>query len=256
MRCPLSLYACLCALFLSLISCPAALRADVILRTTQDSLVSGNKMDGVSASATSLQLCNRGDTSSDLTYSRKVYLSFDRSAHPGTVHEAHLDMHLRDSSGASNPSKLWQFNIYGLVESQDTWADTSLTWNNAPGNDGSTGGGVALTSVFGQAPLASFTILGLGTSGQLISIDALSDSPLVNFINSDTDNHLSFIIVRYTTGGTGNTVTHSIASMEYVPANGQAGDWGATLTLMPEPSGLLMLALGAVGLMRRKKVSI
>lgn len=182
--------------------------------------------------------------SGDMQYTRKSYARFDLTDAPDTVTEATLTLTNAGFLGSSSSSKVWTFEVYGLLDNfvpgsgilGNTWGESAITWNNAPANNTASAYGVIAGSVYGGAPLGTFTITGTGSVGATYSI---SGSALVDFLNSDTDGLGTFIIVRPTDGDTTDSIVHRFASRENATYS------GPQLSLLPEPATLVLLGLGA-----------
>lgn len=164
--------------------------------------------------------------------------------------------------GSNNAGMPFGFAVYGLLNSHagNTWVEGDggtdnipvgeINWNTAPGHDPSTGSGVLASATWNSGtPLATFTITGAGVIGTQIP---LNSSALTSFIQADTDDLVTFILVQTTTFaadvGTvgdpdGNTYDHSFATKEH------ATYAEPTLTIVPEPATGLLLSLGVWSLL-------
>lgn len=156
----------------------------------------------------------------DIGNARKTYLRFDLSSLPSpakTASGATLGLRIAPAEGKSAPGKIWTFNVYGLKDAarndatrDEDWGEKEATWNNAPANDTKS----ALLLKNGDVtPLGTFTITGTGVVGQSISF---STPALLEFLKSDTNKQVTFIITRQEAGeGPDNDVMHIFASKEY-----------------------------------------
>jgi hypothetical protein len=211
-----------------------------VYQATQDSYINGGSVNSQYGGQDSLDVDNRGDSASDLAYAKKAYIEFDISSHEQQVHQAELQLHVLPGDGDPN-ERVWNFSLYGLGESDDTWSQTELKWSNAPGNNESSGSTFDPDST---TLLGTFTILGLG-DGETITLTGDAASPLVQFLQADIDGKVTFLIGRTDAGSLGRQVTHKFASSE--------GQDAPKLTVLPEPATISLLCLGAVALLRRSR---
>jgi hypothetical protein len=220
-----------------------------VYQATQDSYINGGSVNSQYGGQDSLDVDNRGDSASDLAYAKKAYIEFDISGHEQQVHQAELQLHVLPGLGDPN-NRLWTFALYGLRESDDTWSQMTLAWNNAPGNDVESGSEFNSTRT---TLLDTFTILGLDGDGEPITLTGDADSPLVEFLQADTDGKVTFLIGRTDAGSRGQQATHRFASSDYTPPAGLPGQDAPQLTILPEPATISLLCLGAVALLRRSR---
>jgi len=212
----------------------------------------------------------KNSTSTSPTYFRKTYIRFEPNWSglgftPGQAASASLLLNFVESgAGVLNSpydASPFSFSVYGVKDDSTagtgggqmpSWAESTspnyITWNNAGANDTATGNGVTAGEVYGGLALGTFTLTGKGI-GSL----TFSSSSLVDFIRSDTDGKITFIIVRDTQEPhwINGTYVHAIASREHTTTDGPRLE----LTAVPEPaSGCLLLGLagcGVVALCRR-----
>ena len=214
-----------------------------VYKATQDSFINGGAVNSQYGGLDALFVENMGDTITELSYSKKAYIAFDISSHAQQIDHAELQLHVLPGVGDAN-ERLWTFALYGLQESYDTWSQTALTWSNAPGNDEDLGGAFRASRT---TWLDTFTIRGLG-DGETITLTGDAASPLVQFLQSDADGRVTFLIGRPDAGSLGQQTTHRFASSEY------ALDQDAPqLTILPEPATVSLLCLGAVAILRRSR---
>ena len=146
---------------------------------------------------------------------RKSWMRFNTAASryvPGTpVVGAELGLTFVDNGiGGSTAGTTWSFDVYGLNDGDtgESWDETTLTWNNAPGND--TGSNRDMDGAR-MTYLGSFEVQDRGTG-----LQRFSSPQLDAFIAADTDNQLTIGIARRGAqrSGTGQTIVHEIASSE------------------------------------------
>ena len=138
---------------------------------------------------------------------RKVYMRFDVS---GIIMEASLDLTVstNNEGGGGTTPQTFTVEVYGLAESLDhTWAEDTITWNNAPGN-------VTTNHDFNtDATMLGSFLVDQTPAGDTISF---SDPALVDFINADTDNQITLLFRRTTGNGSHNL---GFASKEHASAS-------------------------------------
>jgi len=138
---------------------------------------------------------------------RKAYIRFDVSSLTTPADDYILGLNVVNSGrGAVNPTQVYEFVVYGLEHGVgEGWLQSGITWNNAPAN--------ASKNLFtgGATSLGTFSITGTG-AGSTISF---SNPAMAAFIESDTDDEVTFMIARNTSGGGGSyNYIHAFASME------------------------------------------
>ena len=196
----------------------------------------------------------KGDHVGQLT--RKAWLSFDIDSLDLDSAQTSLDsasfILTTVSNGGYYSYKTLCFNIYGLIdESLDAWSENTLTWNNAPGNNSSWNSvDPTKTTLLGQFSFYDNS----NAVGREFSIDG---QPLIDFLESDTNDLVTFII------------TKSTPYIEYVSffASKETGlpETSAprlcaeiSSTPVPLPTSLLLFSSGIAGLLglkrRRKKL--
>ena len=171
---------------------------------------------------------------------RKGYFRFDLSGISGTIESAtfHFTYAGHDSGGSASLSS---YNVFGLVDGNagEGWGESSITWNNAPGND--TGSGVGVLS--SQAILlGTFTMnIGLLSPGDDVSF---SSAALKDFLAADTNDLVTLIVTRQQQ----NLANEFIASKESTRFNPPALDVIVDGQPVPEPATGIVLGAGLIGL--------
>jgi PEP-CTERM motif len=136
-----------------------------------------------------------------------------------------------------------ELNIYGLNDSVSTnWAENTIDWSNAPGK------------LANSIDPAATTLLFSGTvSYTANNVISFSNSSFVDFVNSDTDGLITFILTQPDVTST----NHAFSSKESSgnPAIGSPGDYAPTLSIatIPLPGTLWLLASGLLGLFSLRK---
>lgn len=182
---------------------------------------------------------------------RKAYVRFDVS----DVDLSELTDAAFEMSVAVVGSATQTFNLYGLNDGNagENWIEGtntsfalatggSITWNNAPGN--AAGNAVDPTST---------VLLGNFTGGAIKSKVGISGDTLLDFLQSDSDGSVTFVITRDTQAGYAD-LAHCFYSKENLAGEGGVSDpiYAPTLrleTAVPEPSTVVLLLGMVAGLM-------
>lgn len=217
------------------------------IATDRDTYVSGSNggdPDTNYGTATFMRTRNDGGSAGPKVKDQLAFFSFDLSSFPyPAATSAKIDLQFLSGSTTSYAFELWGINDGG---GDENFVESVLTFNNSsnttttPGssNDGSLdrSSGVTLLGSLNPASFGTITFNSTDSSG----------SGLLSFINSDTNNRVTFIVYStYATGG---------AAAEFATKENGTFD-GATLTLVPETSSLILMAgalVLAVGLLRRR----
>ena len=122
---------------------------------------------------------------------RKAYMRFDLSSASAitTVTNAKLNLTFNSATHSSN----YECNVYALNQSNtnQTWGETTITWNNAPAN--ASGNNVSSDATL----LGSFQVPANSTDGQVFTF---SSDALRKTIQANTNDTLTLIITRKTSG--------------------------------------------------------
>lgn len=207
---------------------------------------------GASANAnfgTAATLAIKRDTSGTPgDYQRKGYVRFDIPAlSPSMLFDAKLEFTAASAGGN------WRLNILGLPDGHagEGWGESTITWNNAPANLLTSGGGDPLLSGAGGTTGAIFLgqldMTGIAAGDKLTLWDADTAGALLDFLLADTDGRVTFILTRMEM----DTSVMSLASRESTAYDAPI----LTLYLLPEPGSLLLLGggLAAAALRRRRR---
>lgn len=148
---------------------------------------------------------------------RKFYLRFDLSDLNAAISDASLNLTVGLNNGGSTNTTPQNFtlNLYGLNDGAtaggdvlgEDWDEATLNWDNGPANivTGTGAGNSVKTGTAtldgGEASLiGSFSVSSEDSTGAIVL--AASGPSLVEFLNSDTDGQVTFIVTR--TGWTSN----------------------------------------------------
>ena len=195
-------------------------------------------------------------STTNANFQRDSYVKFDLTgAGFSDYADAELTLTVDGSLGNSVAGTVWTFNVFGLADGAGAlWDEGAIPWNTAPGAEPPANGPL-LAEMFGNAPLASFTITGAGISGDQIVLDAATHPDLLAFLNADTNGLATFIISRIETeqqaGGGSNSIVHQFFAKE----NGAGGPTlKLTGTIVPEPASALLgaMGLGVLAIRRRR----
>lgn len=189
-------------------------------------------------SSDSLLLRNDGNNSGG--WHRHSYLRFDLGGVGATVTNVAFDVALTYNTLINNEASIaniWDIEIYGLLDgaSGNTWSETGITWNNAPGNNTGSNG---FTSDFQL--LGTMSIQGVPVGSRI----SYSSSTLVDFLNADTDGLVTLGLRR---------VNPVRTATSFILASKENTSYGApSLSLytdaIPEPSTIAFVGIFGGGL--------
>jgi len=173
---------------------------------------------------------------------RTAFISFDVSTFTGILTEANLSLAFVNGDTSNS------YDVFGINEAFDNFSETGLTSNTAVSSGLTTSGTnlVAPAAAFGNAALNTFfTSAPLAAGATVTAFDATSGS-ILDFINADTDGIITFAIAEPDSDfGAG-----IFASREH---DSFAAPTLTLTTAVPEPSSSLLLGLGTVGFLLRRR---
>ena len=140
-------------------------------------------------------------------YSRKGYFAFDLSSTSvDQIESARFVLTLLPSGlGFASRVSDCTFSVYGLIdEARDDWSVKQIDWQSAP------------ASLSGTAELNATQVQALGrfvvTRGQQYGQVSIEGEKLVEFLNADTNNSVTFIVVRDTKEDYEDGLVHGFAN--------------------------------------------
>lgn len=179
-------------------------------------------------------------------FTRKSYFGFDLSGLPAApIATATFNLNFVDSRlGSTAANLVYGFELFGLTnQALDGWGESTITWNNAPANQANN-----LLNAAMVTSLGTFNLTGKG-----LGVYNFSSQALVDFLNSDTNDLATLILLRTTNQPNGHNYVHAIASREH----GAVAGASLAITAVPEPSTLLLVGAGlaSLGIIHRRRKS-
>ena len=234
----------LCAIVLLLFSVPALAYNVFSIEATDDNFVRGGSEAGNVQDANS-SLVVKGD--SNAFYRRKSYVKFDLSAwRPDAEASATFTFALLDNSGDGTGSLVEVFGLdpgftpgSGILGTN--WAESAITWNNAPANDT---GGQQFTSA--ATYLADVWMPYSTPAGTAFSVTV---PRLGDYLQADDTVTMLIAVGK---NSSGSVLTGRLSYLDNSENDAYPGPQLA-FTHIPEPASLSLLALGGLALLRRRK---
>lgn len=220
------------ALPLIIVSAATSHAATTVLTSSKDTYIRNSSATSNFGTGTTM-VSNFSGT--DIRY---ALFSFDISSISETV--SGVKLQLADNAGNAATKS---YQIYGLVDAQDGWVENALTWNGAAVPAGFISGGTLdLTDTYGGVKLGDFNT---AQNANFTAFDVTSGAH-VNFLNADTNNTITFIIVD---------PVNDVPGSGWATKENGAGVLKPTLTIttVPEPSAALLGGLGLLALLRRRR---
>ena len=176
---------------------------------------------------------------------------------------------IAQATGFSLSDTTWNFDVWGLPdnfvplfndpvpgdnnlpEQGNNWIEGTITDDTAPGsnilND------IEARAAFTGQPIADFQITGRGIVGQQITIDSDDFPDVLDFLNSDTDGLVTFMVTRSTVEPEPNEVTedvtHRFNSRESLTAQGPMLEVFGPGAVLTHEEGSLLPGLFEVGIL-------
>ncbi len=194
-----------------LIGAPFAFAGPILeLAPIQDTFALKNVPDNPQGGFDFLRIKNAGSTSIGTSFDRKVYLQYDTSLINRPIIDATLSFTFEYGGGIEDniAGQNIGFEVYGLNDGEpgELWDETTLTWNNAPGNDISSGSAFLSNTTF----LGNFSVIGSGVGTEIL----FQSHQLISFLHSDTNGTATFMISRSFFDPEESGYFHQISSTE------------------------------------------
>lgn len=227
----------LTTLLLALALMCAGVRAD-ILTAAADTYVHNYAPDATHGSDTTLQADNDGG-GYPKDKDRIAVIRFNLSSVTGPFGGATITLTGTRDAG-------FAYSIYGINDggTDENFDESTLTFNDfaytAEGADGGGDGSLITTGL---------TLLATGVTddadGITDEVFHINTPDLLSFINADTNNTVTFVVFATTQSGNFEAFNSK-----------EAASGGPTLTLVPEPATLSLLAFGGVALLAGRKRNV
>lgn len=175
-------------------------------------------------------------------YDRKAYIRFDTSALTSATDSATLNLTVSLNNDGKSPATPQPFTleVYGLLTGATSWGETTITWNNAPGNDTSSANGLLATDV---VDLGTLNILDTDIAGVTVSF---STAALTGFVNDAIGvGQVTLIVVRTDTNS--NSINLTFASKENTTFAAPS-----LVVAVPEPASMALVGVGLLPWLRRR----
>ena len=147
-------------------------------------------------------------------FNRKAWIGFELPCpgiEYGSIAGAAFSITFHSTGGVG--SGIRSFDVYALTnETIDSWTEETLTWNNAPANDLSSNSVLPGDTTF----VGSFSFDAKAAHGLVVSV---SSTAIDDFVATDTDGQLTFIVIRSTIASDGQ----NFDSSETAPPEGVDG---------------------------------
>lgn len=236
------------------LTAPANAQTTVLLAEDNGYIIERNPDDVQNINSIIMVRANTG------TWIRKLYLKFDLAdlLDAGqSFSSAEITLTVKQLSGTTGTSST--YDIYGIVDNDAAWSGSTITWNNAPKNNGLNDG----VSTTGTAALGSFSF---------DSAD-IEEGVKINLSGQNYDDYLNWAVGNlgdfYDTGETSATnslitfimtpsATVTVDGLEFYSLAGASSDAQKpqlSVAAIPEPAtvGLFFgLAVAAVLVSRRR----
>ena len=176
----------------------------------------------------------------------RVYLlsQFDISDVGSTVNSATLDLLIRGGSGALTGTI---FDVYAMVNGNEDWDEATYTGSTKDGTNAWSSVGAALADTSAVGSLTFDTVAGYDEKA--IQIDVTSVLQLM----ANEGRTKGTFIVTCSTSASNYTGPIRIAVKEITGVRDGFGTQLLSVNSVPEPATMGLLAIGALGLLRRKR---